>query len=94
MYRKAGRPRLNALLREVMAYPKNASECSENDSNRLPPEVQAQDSWDFDGAAILATNAAGGSHGVVKAVVFPHTDAKSLKDIESLSRVTLIISVS
>lgn len=89
MYRESGRPLTEALLREVKAYSKKDSAADIEDeqvspSSRMPPEVRAEDIWDFDGSAIVTANAAGGSHGDVKAVVFPNTDTKYLKDIESV----------
>mmetsp|Transcript_13062 Transcript_13062/g.28121 ORF Transcript_13062/g.28121 Transcript_13062/m.28121 type:complete len:396 (+) Transcript_13062:72-1259(+) len=88
MYRESGRPLTESLLREVRAYSKNSSsneesETSNNNSN-TPPEVSAEDIWDFDGSAIITAKAADGSHGDVKGVVFPNTDVKYLKDIEKI----------
>lgn len=89
MYREAGRPLSEALLREVRAYSRVSVEGSEHDGSsrsNMPPDVTAEDIWDFDGSAVVTARAAGGSHGDVKAVVFPNTDVKYLKDIESLDR--------
>ena len=83
MYREAGRPLTEELLREVRAYAKDAS--VDTELSRMPPEVSAEDIWDFDGSAIISAKAAGGSQGDVKAIVFPNTDTKYLNDIETLS---------
>ncbi|KAL9191547.1 hypothetical protein ACHAXT_001253 [Thalassiosira profunda] len=83
MYREAGRPLTEELLREVRAYSKDAS--VDTELSRMPPEVTSEDIWDFDGSAITTAKAAGGSQGDVKAVVFPNTDTKYLNDIEALS---------
>ena len=83
MYREAGRPLTEALLREVRA---SSKESSDETQSRLPPEVTAEDIYDFDGSAIISAKSAAGSHGDVKAVVFPNTDVKYLKDIESLDK--------
>ena len=84
MYREAGRPLSESLLREVRAFSKDASD--EDKTNKMPPEVTSEDIWDFDGSAIVTAKAAGGTHGDVKAVVFPNTDTKYLKDIEGISK--------
>ena len=84
MYREAGRPLSESLLREVRAFSKDASD--EDKTNKMPPEVTSEDIWDFDGTAIVTAKAAGGTHGDVKAVVFPNTDTKYLKDIEGISK--------
>ena len=88
IYREAGRPLTEALLREVSAYSKDSSVDNEeqqaSQQSRTAPEVTTEDIWDFDGSAISTAKAAGGSHGDVKAVVFPNIDMKYLKDIESI----------
>ena len=93
MYREAGRPLTEALLREVRAYAKkNSSNMDEDEeqasqlNNRMPPEVTAKDIWDFDGSALVTAQAAAGSHGDVQALVFPNTDTKYLKDIEGFDK--------
>ncbi len=48
--------------------------------------MTAEDIWDFDGSAIITAKAAAGTHGDVKALVFPNTDTKYLKDIESIDK--------
>ncbi|KAL7552105.1 hypothetical protein ACHAWF_015317 [Thalassiosira exigua] len=83
MYREAGRPLSEALLREVRAFSKGSS-TDDQELSRMPPEVTAEDIWDFDGSAIVSAKAAAGSNGDVKAVVFPNTDTKYLKDIEAI----------
>lgn len=90
MFREAGRPLTESLLREVRAYAKIEDEDeqqSTQQSNRMPPtDVSTQDIWDFDGSAIVRATAAGGNHGDVQAVVFPNTDSKYLNDIEKYSK--------
>jgi hypothetical protein len=90
MYREAGRPLTESLLKEIRAYAAvvdNGDESlAEQLSNKSPPEVVAQDIWDFDGSAVITAKSAAGSHGDVKAIVFPNTDTKYLTDIESLSK--------
>lgn len=93
MYRESGRPLTESLLREIRAYSKELSSVAGADephgtttSTRMPPVVTAEEIWDFDGSAIVSAQAAGGSHGDVKAVVFPNTDTKYLKDIESIDK--------
>lgn len=88
MYRESGRPLAEALLREVRAYSKNSSkgesETASGGNSNAPPEVTAEDIWDFDGSAVITARSADGSHGDVKGVVFPNTDVKYLKDIEKI----------
>lgn len=91
MYRRAGRPLTEALLREARAYAR-AGGGSDDDaapssapSLAPPPEVTAKDIWDFDGSAVISARAAGGSHGDVAAVVFPNTDTKYLDVIDALA---------
>lgn len=94
MYREAGRPLAESLLREVRAHaaakeedtssPSPSSDTS-SPTSRTPPEVTAEDIWDFDGSACINARSASGPRGDVRAVVFPNTDTKYLKDIESIS---------
>ena len=97
MYRESGRPLTEALLREIRAYSKGGSsvvtgaeeqqhEVTSQSNSRMPPTLSAKDIWDFDGSAIISATAAGGVHGDVKAVVFPNTDTKYLKDIEIIDK--------
>ena len=83
MYREAGRPLTEALLREVRAPAKSIQTEEEKKSGKeaFPPEVNAQDIWDFDGTALITAQAAVGPSGDVQAMVFPNTDVKYLKDI-------------
>ena len=85
---EAGRPLTEALLREIRAFSsKNISDADELVSqSRTPPVVTAEDVWDFDGSAIISAKAAAGPHGDVTALVFPNTDTKYLKDIESIDK--------
>jgi hypothetical protein len=82
MYREAGKPLTDALLREVSAPTKSAD--GGNDQ-RLPPEIKSQDLWDFDGSALHTAEAKLGASGDVQALVFPNTDVKYIKDIETIS---------
>lgn len=92
MFREAGRPLTESLLKEVRAYAKEESSADDeaeqqsNSNNRMPPEVTTENIWDFDGSAIVTAKASGGTHGDVKAVVFPNTDRKYLNDIEALNK--------
>eukprot|EP00571_Detonula_confervacea_P010317 CAMPEP_0172300030 /NCGR_PEP_ID=MMETSP1058-20130122/2203_1 /TAXON_ID=83371 /ORGANISM="Detonula confervacea, Strain CCMP 353" /LENGTH=386 /DNA_ID=CAMNT_0013009687 /DNA_START=139 /DNA_END=1299 /DNA_ORIENTATION=- len=90
IYRESGRPLTEMLLSEVRAYSKDSSVDEEEQEaskfSRTPPEVKAEDIWDFDGSAIITATAAAGSHGDVKAVVMPNTDTKYLKDIEAFDK--------
>mmetsp|Transcript_24020 Transcript_24020/g.58000 ORF Transcript_24020/g.58000 Transcript_24020/m.58000 type:complete len:388 (+) Transcript_24020:148-1311(+) len=90
MYREAGRPLTESLLSEVRAFAKDSAEDAEEretlQSNRMPPEVRAEDIWGFDGSAKISSQSAAGSRGDVTAVVFPNTDTKYLKDIESFDK--------
>jgi len=82
IYRECGRPLTESLLRELRITPKSSGSSDENEqitSSATPPAVTAEDIWDFDGSAIISTDA-------VKALVFPNTDVKYLKDIEALDK--------
>ena len=82
IYRECGRPLTESLLRELRITPKSSGSSDENEqitSSATPPTVTAEDIWDFDGSAIISTDA-------VKALVFPNTDVKYLKDIEALDK--------
>lgn len=83
MYREAGRPLTEALLREVRAPAKSIQTEEEKKSGKeaFPPEIKAQDIWDFDGTALITAEAAVGPSGDVQSMVFPNTDVKYLKDI-------------
>jgi hypothetical protein len=83
MYREAGRPLTDALLREVRAPTKNVDEVTEQ--RRLAPTLKAQDVWDFDGSALHTAEAAEGPSADIQALVFPNTDTKYLNDIETIS---------
>jgi len=83
MYREAGRPLTEALLREIRAPAKSIQTEEEKKSGKeaFPPEIKAQDIWDFDGTALITAEAAVGPSGDVQSMVFPNTDVKYLKDI-------------
>ena len=80
MYRECGRPLTESLLRELRIRPTShvsGDEIEQTTSQSTPPTVKAEDVWDFDGSAIISTDN-------VKALVFPNTDVKYLKDVETL----------
>ena len=82
MYRECGRPLTEALLRELRIRPKANDSSGDNEqitSASTPSAVTAEDIWDFDGSAIISTKD-------VKALVFPNTDVKYLKDIETIDK--------
>lgn len=56
MYREAGKPLADALLREVRAPTKHIDQMVEE--RRLAPTLKAQDIWDFDGTALHTAEAA------------------------------------
>ena len=86
MYREAGRPLTEELLKEIRAYT-NETALASNDVNRfMAPNVSSQDIWDFDGSGLVTAEAAGGKDGDVQALVFPNTDVKYIKDIETISK--------
>ncbi|KAL7516307.1 hypothetical protein ACHAWX_001337 [Stephanocyclus meneghinianus] len=77
MFREAGRPLTEALLREVNVD-------SSGQSN-LPPTITTKDIWDFDGSAIISSKTGSQDRGGdVTALVFPNTDSKYLRDIETI----------
>lgn len=90
IYRESGRPLTEMLLSEVRAYSEDSSVDAEaleaSQFSKTPPQVKAEDIWDFDGSAIISATASAGSHGDVKAVVFPNTDTKYLGDIDSYDK--------
>ncbi|KAL3914118.1 MAG: hypothetical protein SGARI_000297 [Bacillariaceae sp.] len=83
IYREAGKPLTDALLRELRAPTKNANEMVEE--RRLAPTVKSQDIWDFDGSALHTAEAAEGASADIQALVFPNTDSKYLDDISKIS---------
>lgn len=87
MYREAGRPLTEELLREIRATAKSIQTEEEKNSGKenFPPEIKAQDIWDFDGSALITAEAAAGPSGDVQALVFPNTDVKYLKDIAKIN---------
>lgn len=88
MYREAGRPLTEALLSEIRAPAKALQTEEEKNSGKenYPPEIVAQDIWDFDGTGIVSSQAAAGPSGDVQAMVFPNTDVKYLKDIAKVHK--------
>jgi Domain of unknown function (DUF1995) len=83
MYREAGKPLTDALLREVRAPTKQVDKVVEE--RRLAPALKAQDIWDFDGSALHTAEAAEGPSADIQALVFPNTDTKYLDDISKIS---------
>lgn len=81
MYREAGKPLTDALLRDIHAPTKPV----EGNDQRMPPTIKAQDLWDFDGSALHTAEAKLGASGDVQALVFPNTDVKYIKDIDTIS---------
>lgn len=81
MYREAGGPLTDALLREVRAPTKDKYPEKRNDN----PELKKQDILDFDGSALHTAEAAEGSSADIQAVVFANTDTTYLKDIDKIS---------
>eukprot|EP00593_Proboscia_inermis_P010530 CAMPEP_0171312428 /NCGR_PEP_ID=MMETSP0816-20121228/22672_1 /TAXON_ID=420281 /ORGANISM="Proboscia inermis, Strain CCAP1064/1" /LENGTH=211 /DNA_ID=CAMNT_0011797787 /DNA_START=1 /DNA_END=636 /DNA_ORIENTATION=+ len=81
MSREAAVPISEALLREVRA------ESSTDESKRmagLPPKVQTQDIWEFDGSSIVTSVSSSGPSGDVQAMVLPNTDMKYVNDIKTM----------
>ncbi|KAL3799572.1 hypothetical protein HJC23_008699 [Cyclotella cryptica] len=79
MFREAGRPLTEALLREVNVDASGKS--------NLPPTITTKDIWDFDGSAVVSSkNGSERRGGDVTALVFPNTDIKYLKDIETIDK--------
>lgn len=85
MYNMAGKPLTEDLLKEVRAVPPSQRSDKSVDSF-LPPTVTAQDIWDFDGSALITAEAAGGPGADVQALVFPNTDVKYLKDMNTIDQ--------
>lgn len=82
MYREAGRPLTESLLRELRIKPTDSNNENEQlTSSETPPAVTAEDIWDFDGSAVISTSTKD-----VEALVFPNTDVKYLKDIETIDK--------
>jgi hypothetical protein len=83
MYREAGKPLTNALLREIHAPTKDKD--GQKQQRGLPPTITAQDIWDFDGSALHTAEAKLGGSGDVQALVFANTDVKYMNDIAKIS---------
>jgi len=81
IYREAGAPLTEALLREVRAPTKNKYPEKRSQS----PKLTQQPVWDFDGTAIHTAEAAEGPSADIQAYVFPNTDTKYLQDIDDIS---------
>jgi len=88
MYREAGRPLTEELLKEIRAPTESVDKNAGSNVDRfMAPNVTSQDIWDFDGSGLVTAEAAGGKDGDVQAIVFPNTDLKYVKDIETLDNV-------
>jgi hypothetical protein len=83
MYREAGGPLTNALLRELRAPTKRVD--SFVGERSLAPVIKSQDIWDFDGSALHTAEAKEGASADVQALVFANTDTKYLADIGEIS---------
>lgn len=83
IYREAGKPLTDALLRETRAPTKRVDERVEE--RRLAPTTKSQDIWDFDGSALHTAEAAEGPSADIQALVFANTDTKYLDDISKIS---------
>jgi len=77
MFREAGCPLTEALLREVYVGASGQSSVSST--------ITTKDVWDFDGSAICKATSEN-SESDVTALIFPNTDAKYLKDIDNISK--------
>lgn len=75
MYREAAGPLTRSLLRSVGTT---------EDYRR--PNVTTQVIWDFDGTALVTAECPTGPAGDVQAMVFPNTDNKYTKDIETIDK--------
>lgn len=83
MYREAGGPLTNALLREIRAPTKNVDDFV--GERTLAPEIKSQDIWDFDGSALHTAEAKEGASADIQSLVFANTDSKYLDDIAKIS---------
>jgi len=83
MAREAGKPLTRELLRQVRAPTK---EDLDQARLRLPPKIQEQDIWTFDGSALFTAEAEAGANGDIQALLFPNTDVKYTNDIEKIDK--------
>lgn len=88
MYRRAAGPLTRELLRVVRTDPEPLSK---------QPQVTSQDVWDFDGSALITSQAVNGPEHNVQALVFPNTDNKYARDIQAIdatmqSRLFLLVN--
>ncbi|GAX13883.1 hypothetical protein FisN_5Lh221 [Fistulifera solaris] len=74
MYREAAKPLARELLRSIRV----------SSEQILSPVVKDQEIWDFDGSALHSAEAQEGAKFDVQALVFPNTDVKYIKDIETI----------
>jgi Domain of unknown function (DUF1995) len=77
MYREAGKPLTMELLKTLRVDP----------NQLLSPQVTDQDIWDFDGSALISSQAKEGPQYDVQAMVFPNTDVKYINDIATIDEV-------
>jgi Domain of unknown function (DUF1995) len=77
MYREAGKPLTMELLKTIRVDP----------NQLLSPQVTDQDIWDFDGSALISSQAKEGAQYDVQAMVFPNTDVKYINDIATIDEV-------
>lgn len=83
MYREAGGPLTNAILREIRAPTKHVDDYV--GERCLAPVIKSQDIWDFDGSALHTAEAKEGASADIQALVFANTDSKYLGDIAKIS---------
>lgn len=82
MYRRAAGPMSLELVRQI----RPVSAGSERGAGfSKPPNVTAQDIWDFDGSALVTAQSVAGPAGDVQAMVFANTDNKYTTDIAAIS---------
>ena len=86
IYRESAKPLTTELLREIRAPTKPEDKDNKN-MRKLPPKLNQQDIWDFDGSALHTAEAAEGPSADIQALVLPNTDVKYIKDIEEISTV-------
>ena len=77
MYREAAKPLTMDLLKTIRP----------NTSAIYSPTVTAQDIWDFDGSAIHSAEVKDNPKDDVQALVFPNTDLRYLRDIDTIDKV-------
>ena len=76
MSREAARPLTRELLKTLRLSKEQIR----------APEIKEQDVWDFDGSAIVSSEAPEGPQHDVQALVLPNTDAKYINDIDTIDQ--------